>query len=143
LGIYTSEDTTLHQIGIGYILAPDLTYPGIGQYILDKEKIGKGFGSLAIHGLSRLVLEQLDRLLVQAITLGVNEPSKRSLARAGFFQTDPRDPTETSSYGPSLEIDSPLRTWLYLNLETTHYLKISSETLAKRTLRLLVGSSWR
>jgi RimJ/RimL family protein N-acetyltransferase len=107
-GMYESNG---QPIGIGYVLAPDHEYPGIGQYILNERMLGKGYGTLAIYGLSRYITETLNKPVVQATTTEVNEPSQRSLARAGFSQTAPNSFVEAAPYGDGSEI-SALRTWL-------------------------------
>lgn len=114
LGIYEGVKDASRLIGVGYILAPEHTYPGLGLYILDKTKIGGGYGSLAVHGLSRLVTECFAKPLVQTLTLEANERAGRSLARAGFLQTARVEPIQETGYGHSLSSSSVMRTWLLL-----------------------------
>jgi len=108
-GLYAHKKDDLQLIGVGYILAPSLDYPGIGQYIVNKEALGKGYGSLAIHALSRHILDVLGKPLVQATTLEANHPSHRSLEQAGFFLADAKNLVEVRPYGPAATAYSTLR----------------------------------
>ncbi len=99
-GFYALEDGEEQLIGIGYLHLPERDYPGIGQYILKPSKLGVGYGSLAIHGMTRQILDVMRKPLAQAATLDANKPSQTSLLRAGFVQMDLPDPPQTRPCGP-------------------------------------------